>query len=94
MGVEVMIYLMALKINFPKQITLLRGNHETRNMTESFTFRSECIEKYDQEVYEAFMELFDTLPFASIVNGLYLCVHGGISPDLYEISELDKINRF
>lgn len=94
MGVEVLIYLMALKINYRKQITLLRGNHETRNMTESFTFRQECIDKYDQEVYDHFMELFDSFPIASVVNGLYLCVHGGISPDLYEVSELDKLNRF
>lgn len=69
-GVEVVIYLMTLKINFDKQVTLLRGNHESRNMTESFTFRQECIEKYDIEVYDSIMELFDTLPFASVVNGL------------------------
>ncbi len=35
-GIEVLIYLIALKINFPKKIQLLRGNHETRQMTENF----------------------------------------------------------
>jgi serine/threonine-protein phosphatase 2B catalytic subunit len=41
------------------------------------------------------MELFDGLPLAGVVNGLYLCVHGGISPDMYEVEDINtKINRF
>jgi len=37
--IEVLIYLMALKINYPGRVTMLRGNHESRSMTEYFTFR-------------------------------------------------------
>ena len=37
---------------------------------------------YDQQIYEEFMETFDSLPLAAIVNGLYLSMHGGISPKL------------
>jgi hypothetical protein len=33
-------------------VVLLRGNHESRNMTESFTFREEVLDRYDVEVYE------------------------------------------
>lgn len=42
-GVEVLLLLMSIKINFPKNVILLRGNHESRNMTENFTFREEVI---------------------------------------------------
>jgi serine/threonine-protein phosphatase 2B catalytic subunit len=42
-GVEVLIYLICLKINFPSKVIMLRGNHESRSMTEFFTFRDECI---------------------------------------------------
>jgi len=38
-GLECLILLMTIKINFPKNVVLLRGNHESRNMTENFTFR-------------------------------------------------------
>jgi len=58
-SVEVVTYLFALKINFPKNIYMLRGNHETREVTTAFNFREECLFKYDQEIYEYFMECFD-----------------------------------
>lgn len=51
-GIEVLIFLMALKINYPKQVIMMRGNHESRSMTTYFTFRQECLDKYDAEVYE------------------------------------------
>ena len=38
-SVEVVAYLLALKISHPKSIFMLRGNHESRSMTEHFTFR-------------------------------------------------------
>jgi serine/threonine-protein phosphatase 2B catalytic subunit len=38
-GTEVMLLLMSLKINYPQNVILLRGNHESRSMTENFTFR-------------------------------------------------------
>ena len=42
-GIEVCILLFALKLNFPSNVVLLRGNHESRNMTETFTFRDEVL---------------------------------------------------
>ena len=42
-SIEVCIFLYALKINFPNEIIMLRGNHESRAMTEHFTFREEVL---------------------------------------------------
>ena len=67
-------------------MVLLRGNHESRNMTENFTFREECITRYDMEIYNLFMECFDSMPISAIVDGKYFAMHGGISP---ELSKLD-----
>ena len=95
LSIEVLIYLCSLKINYNSQITLLRGNHETEEVTTCYTFRKECIDKYDIESYELVLELFNTLPLACIVNNKFLCIHGGISPDLMKIDDINtKINRF
>ena len=53
-SIEVCIFLFALKIQYPNNIILLRGNHESRAMTEHFTFREEVLRKYDDDesVYE------------------------------------------
>ena len=84
-GLEVCILLFAIKLNFPSKIVLLRGNHESRNMTETFTFRAEVLMKYDQQVYDHFMEVFDAMPIAAQVAKKYLAMHGGISPQLEKL---------
>jgi serine/threonine-protein phosphatase 2B catalytic subunit len=93
-GLDVMLLLMAIKINYPKSFLLLRGNHESRNMTECFTFREEVISRFDEETYDKFMEVFDNLPLSCLIDGKYLAMHGGISPNLEKISQIDEIDRF
>ena len=51
--------LFTLKICYPQDVYLLRGNHETRGVTDYFNFREECIEKYDEELYDLVMDAFD-----------------------------------
>lgn len=41
--------------------------------------------KYDQEVYDRFMEVFDALPLACLVNNIFFCVHGGISDQMIKV---------
>jgi serine/threonine-protein phosphatase 2B catalytic subunit len=94
-SIEVCIFLFALKIAYPNSITMLRGNHESRAMTEHFTFREEVLAKYDNDesIYELFMDVFALLPIAAEVNGDYLCMHGGISPELVTVEDINKIDR-
>ena len=39
---EVLFYLLALKVRYPRKVHLLRGNHESRNCTGHFGFRDAC----------------------------------------------------
>ena len=56
---EVVSYLFALKVRYPTMVYLMRGNHETREMTESYDFRKQMLQHYDEECYQATMEMFD-----------------------------------
>ncbi len=93
-GCECVLLLLSIKINFPKKVVLLRGNHESRNMTENFTFREEVIERYDEQTYNLFMDCFDSMPIACVVDGKYFGMHGGISPELSKLEQVNKVNRF
>ena len=96
---EVLLYLVAMKLKYPARVHLLRGNHETRMMTEYMTFKSEVLYKYkSEELYDACVDLFDALPLAAVISGSdvgdCLAVHGGIGPELYLVSQIEQINRF
>mmetsp|Transcript_41238 Transcript_41238/g.54186 ORF Transcript_41238/g.54186 Transcript_41238/m.54186 type:complete len:269 (+) Transcript_41238:515-1321(+) len=72
---------------------MLRGNHETREMTTFYNFRDQCIKQYDAEVYECFSDAFEALPVAAIVNSNILSLHGGISPQLEDVDMIQDIER-
>ncbi|GME95970.1 unnamed protein product [Ambrosiozyma monospora] len=93
-SLECLLLLYSMKINHPTTFFMMRGNHETKQMTTHFTFQSECILKYSEKVYESSLYSFTTLPITAIMNNQFFCVHGGISKHLRSLDDINNIDRF
>lgn len=93
-SVETFELLLGLKLRYPAHITLLRGNHESRQVTSVYGFYDEIIRKYgNSNPWKYCTEVFDYLGIAALVEGKLLCIHGGLSPDVKTIDQIRTIQR-
>ena len=79
-NVEVLCFLMALKIQAPNQILLLRGYNENIKEAKGILER-ECQKKYGEvapQVYALLTSVLEKLPFAVIIDESILCLHSGV----------------
>jgi len=93
-SVETLSLLFALKAKYPSHVTLLRGNHESRQVTRVYGFYEEVVQKYgNANAWRYCTDVFDLLPVGSVINGDIFCVHGGLSPDISTLDHLSMIDR-
>ncbi|KAF3528597.1 hypothetical protein DY000_02042293 [Brassica cretica] len=93
-SLEVFTILLLLKARHPANITLLRGNHESRQLTQVYGFYDECQRKYgNANAWRYCTDVFDYLTLSAIIDGTVLCVHGGLSPDVRTIDQIRLVDR-
>lgn len=93
-SVETFQLLLAYKARYPQSITLLRGNHESRQITQVYGFYDECVRKYgNANPWKYCTEVFDYLTIAALVDNKILCIHGGLSPEIRTIDQIRVIDR-
>jgi len=96
-SVETVSLLLSYKVRYPDRLTILRGNHESRQITQVYGFYDECLRKYGSaKVWTLITDLFDYLPLTAVVESTIFCLHGGLSPQietLDAILELDRIQE-
>jgi len=94
-SLETVSILLCLKVRFPQRITMTRGNHECRQITQVYGFYDECLRVYgNTEVWKEFTSTFDCLPLGAMVDDKIFCPHGGLSPSLESIDEILELDRF
>lgn len=86
--------LVAMKVRYRNRITILRGNHESRQITQVYGFYDECLRKYgNANVWKAFTDLFDYLPMTALVEDKIFCLHGGLSPSIDTLDHARALDR-
>ena len=93
-SLESFLLLLCYKLRYPDRITLIRGNHETRQITKVYGFYDETLRKYgNSNVWRYCCEVFDYISLGAVINNRIFCVHGGLSPDISSIDEIRCIDR-
>ena len=93
-SLETFMYLATLKLKFPKNIFLLRGNHECRAVSGTYGFYNECLLNYGHAgVWKLCQDVFDLLPLCALIGGRIFATHGGISPDIALIEQVESLQR-
>ena len=93
-SIEVFLYLLCLKIMHPDRIVLLRGNHESKDITKVYGFYDECCKRFGNlNTWHDCTDVFEFLPLAANIESAVFAVHGGLSPELANISELQRVDR-
>ena len=93
-SVEVVSLLISLKVRYRDRITITRGNHESRQITQVYGFYDECMRKYgNASVWKHFTDLFDYIPLTAVIENQIFCLHGGLSPSIDTLDHIRQLDR-
>ncbi|XP_057818166.1 serine/threonine-protein phosphatase PP1 isozyme 2 isoform X1 [Cryptomeria japonica] len=92
-SIETICLLLAYKIKYPENFFLLRGNHECASINRIYGFYDECKRRFNVRLWKIFTDCFNCLPVAALIDEKILCMHGGLSPELNDLSQIRNISR-
>ena len=92
-SLECLLLLLCLKIQFPEKIFLIRGNHESEALNKIYGFFDECKRRLSIKCFKKITNLFNIMPISALINENILCMHGGLSKDLQNVEQINKILR-
>ncbi|KAE9587877.1 hypothetical protein Lal_00002689 [Lupinus albus] len=96
-SLETIILLLSLKVEYPKNVHLIRGNHEAADINALFGFRIECIERMGERdgiwTWHRINRLFNWLPLAALIEKKIICMHGGIGRSINHVEQIENIQR-
>mmetsp|Transcript_35030 Transcript_35030/g.47040 ORF Transcript_35030/g.47040 Transcript_35030/m.47040 type:complete len:651 (+) Transcript_35030:189-2141(+) len=100
---EVVAYLLSMKLLLPHKVFLLRGNHETRDVNgweEHYGERSfiyQCRSRFGDDlgfrIWESCNQVFDRMPLSAVIDQDIFCVHGGIPRPVTDLAGITTGSR-
>ncbi|KAK8885646.1 hypothetical protein M9Y10_041098 [Tritrichomonas musculus] len=91
---ETILLIFLMKICYPTNIYLIRGNHEFGCLCSKYGFGNELYNEYqDHIVFNYICRAFNYIPLTAVVDKVIFCVHGGIGPDVPNIDTIKSIQR-
>ncbi|CAD5193917.1 serine/threonine-protein phosphatase BSL2 homolog [Musa acuminata AAA Group] len=96
-SLETIALLLALKVEHPHNVHLIRGNHEAADINALFGFRTECIERMGERdgiwTWHRINRLFNWLPLAALIEKKIICMHGGIGRSINHVEQIENLQR-
>jgi len=92
-SIETICLCFAYKIKYPENFFLLRGNHECASVNKTYGFYDDVKKKYNIKLWKLFTDTFNCMPVAACVDEKILCMHGGLSPEINSLEQINKITR-
>lgn len=98
-SLEVICLLFALKCKYPKQVHLIRGNHEDRAINSVYGFSEECKRRLREDTahqdscWDKFNRVFDYLPVGALIENKIICIHGGIGGSINTLADIADLRR-
>ncbi|KAL5765393.1 hypothetical protein ACOSP7_016010 [Xanthoceras sorbifolium] len=96
-SLETITLLLALKVEYPNNVHLIRGNHEAADINALFGFRIECIERMGERdgiwAWHRINRLFNWLPLAALIEKKIICMHGGIGRSINHVEQIENLQR-
>lgn len=96
-SLETICLLLALKVEHPNNVHLIRGNHEAVDINALFGFRDECLRRIGEESghrsWLKINEVFNWMPLAATIEDKILCMHGGIGRSILNVQQIADLKR-
>uniref|UniRef100_M4ENV8 Serine/threonine-protein phosphatase n=1 Tax=Brassica campestris TaxID=3711 RepID=M4ENV8_BRACM len=91
------VYVSFVQVEYPKNIHLIRGNHEAEATNTVYGFLDECIERIEcndgNRAFKLINDFFSHLPLAALIEKKIFCVHGGIGSSVFTMEQITNIKR-
>eukprot|EP00921_Rhytidocystis_pertsovi_P023736 GHVQ01038078.1.p1 GENE.GHVQ01038078.1~~GHVQ01038078.1.p1 ORF type:complete len:377 (+),score=52.18 GHVQ01038078.1:172-1302(+) len=98
-SLETICLLFALKCRYPRQVHLIRGNHEDPSINSIYGFQDECKRRLredptaDDSCWNKFNAVFEMLPVGAVIEQKILCIHGGVGGSIMTVAQLEEMQR-